>query len=56
MRLINIYIGIYVFQFQFEIKIPLVSCSLISKKLKNIPKKFGHSYGRGRATPIFGKN
>ena len=46
----------YVFSFQFEIKIPFVSCSLLSKKIRKIfAKNFGHPEGRGRTTPILWK-
>ena len=58
MILINIYMYMFIgICFQFEIKIPFVSCSLLSKKIiKNIPKIFGHPEARGRTTPIFGNN
>ena len=39
MRRINIYRYIYVFRFQFEIKIPFVSCSLLSKKIEKYSQK-----------------
>ena len=47
----------YVFRFQFEIKIPFVSCSLLSKKIeKYYQKSVATLRGVAEPHPFFGKN
>ena len=59
MRLISIYkyVYSYVFRFQFEIKIPFVSCSLLSKKIEKYSQKsLATLRGVAGPHPFFGKN